>query len=76
MMPQGKQLVLCCCNNVYLIQLFIQLGISIANLLLHNRSVVPQIVKCWPLLRASIIGVDTLRVVLFVFVPNINHLSS
>ena len=57
--------MLCCCNSVYLILLFIQLSISLGNLLLHSKGIVPQIVKCWPLLRASVIGVGTLRVVLF-----------
>ena len=35
----------------------------------------PQIVKCWLLLRASVIGVGIYRIVLFVFGPIINHLN-
>ena len=34
-----------------------------------------QIVEYWLLLRASVIGMGTLRVVLFVFRPTINHLN-
>ena len=75
-MHQGKQLVLYCCNSIYLLLLFIQLNISLENLLLPNRSIVSQITKCYLLLRASIVGMDTLWVVLFVFILTINHLSS
>ena len=75
LMHQERQLVLCCCNSIYLIQLFIQLSISLGNLLLHKRGIVPQIAKCWLLLRVSIIGMGILQVVLFVVIPAINHLS-
>ena len=35
----------------------------------------PQIMKCWPFLRVSIIEMGTLLVLLFVFILTINQLS-
>ena len=75
-MPQGKQLELYRYSSIYPIQHFIQLGILLGNLLLCTKGIVPQIVKYWQLLKVSVIVMGILQIVLFVFVPAINRLSS